>query len=579
METRANYILIGAFALAGFLGLLAFFLWFANLQLDQQFAYYDIDFPNVSGLSDASDVRFSGLPVGQVVDVRLSPEDDGSVRVRVEVQTATPVRTDSVATIEAQGVTGVSYVGISSGSPDAPLLAEASEEAVPLIEAGQSVLQSLSQNAPEILSETLAVVRNLRELIGGENQNRVQNIIENVEQSSAAFAQALEDFSDVSGTVGDFASEIGRFNELLENLAGEATGVLESIQTTLTSIDDLSTDAKGFVADGSNALARAETTILTAERYVTETLGPATAQIGQSVEEIESRVTALVERADALAETYSETGRTATARLTEARETLAATDALIARLDETAGSVDAAARRLDALMAENAGPLIDEMRAATEAATSVLRTIGNAADTNLPAILSEIRQATETASGVVRTVGEDLSSASGQVDELARSAGETLTDARETFANANETLTAINSALVTGDRALTAAESAFQGADRILNEEVDGIVERLRSTLDELQAAVGAVAGEIPSVTEELRAASRSAQAAFAEIEGAVDAASPGVRDFAANALPQYSRLASETRALIDNLDTLVEQISRDPSRFFLNPRAPEYRR
>ena len=46
-----------------------------------------------------------------------------------------------------------------------------------------------------------------------------------------------------------------------------------------------------------------------------------------------------------------------------------------------------------------------------------------------------------------------------------------------------------------------------------------------------------------------------------------------------ADGIAQYGRLAVETRALVDNLDTLVELIRRDPSRFFLDPRAPEYRR
>lgn len=100
METRANYILIGLFTLLGILGMMAFFLLFARVELDRQFAYYDIRFSSVSGLSEASDVRFSGLPVGQVVDVRLAPEQDGSIVVRVEVNADTPVRTDSVATIE-----------------------------------------------------------------------------------------------------------------------------------------------------------------------------------------------------------------------------------------------------------------------------------------------------------------------------------------------------------------------------------------------------------------------------------------------------------------------------------------------
>ena len=579
METRANYILIGAFALAGFLGIFAFFLWFANIQLDRQYAYYDIDFSTVSGLSDASDVRFAGLPVGQVVSVRLSPQNDGRVRVRVEVDAATPVRTDSVATIEAQGVTGVSYVAISAGAPETALLAAASPNEVPMIEAGQSVLQSLSQDAPEILAETLEVVRDLRQLIGGENQRRVQTILENVEQSSASFAQALEGFSAVSGTVSNFAREIDRFNTTLDTLTKDASGVLAAVETTLASIDVLSADARRVLAQGNDALAQAENTISTADRYISEELGPATTRLSLSVTEIETRFAALSESATGLMSTYSETGEAATERLNEARETLAATNELIARIDQAMTSVDAAAQRLDGLIAEEAEPLIAELRVATTEATSVIELIGETAETNLPAILTEIRTATETASEVVKTVGADLSSASGRLDDLALNAGETLDGARVTFANANQTLSAINLALETGDRALQAAESAFQGADRIMNEEVAEIAERLRVSLAELEAAVGNVAEEIPGVIEDLRTASGSAESAFAQIEGAVKQSAPAFQDFAATSLPQFGRLAAETRALIDNLDTLVEQIRRDPSRFFLDPRAPEFRR
>lgn len=579
METRANYILIGTFALAGFLGILGFFLWFANIQLDRQFAYYDIDFETVSGLSDASDVRFSGLPVGQVVDVRLSPLNDGRVRVRVEVDADTPVRTDSIATIEAQGVTGVSFVGITAGTPDAPLLAVASSEEVPMIEAGQSVLQSLSQDAPEILAETLEVVRDLRQLIGGENQERVQNILENVEQSSEAFATALEDFSAVSGTVSNFAREIDRFNTTLDQLTSDASGVLDAVETTLSSIDTLAADTRRVLAQGGETLEAAETTITTADRYIREELGPATAQLNRSVAEIETRFADLSESAAGLMATYSETGETATQRLSEAEETLAATNELIARIQGTLSNVDGAAVRLSGLIDEGATPLIAELRVAATEATSVIELIGETAETDLPDILGEIRTATETASSVVQTVGADLSSASGRLDTLVGDAGETLESARFTFASANETLSAINAALETGDSALKAAESAFKGADRIMNEEVEEIAASLRNTLAELEAAVGKVAEEIPSVTEELRAASRSAEEAFAQISGAVDESAPAFRDFAATALPQYGRLATETRALIDNLDALVEQIRRDPSRFFLDPRAPEFRR
>ena len=579
METRANYVLIGTFAVAGFLGILGFFLWFAQIQLDRQFAYFNIDFHSVSGLSEASDVRFAGLPVGQVVEVRLSPEADGTIRVLIEVDAGTPIRTDSIATIEAQGVTGVSYVGISAGTPGAPLLAEVSEDSVPKIQAGRSVLQTLSQDAPAILAETLAVVRELRRLMGGENRQRVEAILANVEGSSASLSQALKDFSAISGTVSNFAREIDRFNTTLDKVTRDASGMLSAAEAALVSVNKLSEEARQVLAKGAGTLERAESTIGTADRYIKEDLSPTTEELGRSVAEVESRMATLSESANTLMKTFSATSEAATARLTEAKETIAATNALVARMDKTLGSVDAAARRFDVLITENGEPLLAELRIATSEATSVIRLIGKTAESDLPAILKDIRAATDSASSVVKTVGEDLSAASGRLDGLAQSAGETLDGARVTFAKANETLTAINKALETGDRALLAAEKAFDGADRVMTKDIAEITVALRRTLDELGNAVGAVAEDIPGVTKDLRAASHSAETAFAEIEGTVGESAPAFREFATTALPQYKRLAIETRALIDNLDKLIEQIRRDPSRFFLDPRAPQFRR
>ena len=170
-------------------------------------------------------------------------------------------------------------------------------------------------------------------------------------------------------------------------------------------------------------------------------------------------------------------------------------------------------------------------------------------------------------------------SASARVDGVALTATEALAAAKETFTRANQTLSGVNGALVTGDRALAAAANAFTSADRVMNEEIGEISSRLRATLTELERAVAAVAGDIPGLTQELRSASRSAQAAFAEIEDAVGRSSPAVRRFAATELPEFGRLAAEMRTLVQSLDALVDQVRRDPSRFLLNPRNPEFRR
>ncbi len=139
MEIRANFLLIGAFTLFGILGSLGFFLWLAKVEVDRQYAYYDILFEDVSGLGEAGSVRYNGLPVGQVVWLSLDRADPSKVRVRIEIDAGAPVKTDTVVTLELQGVTGVSYVSLAGGSPGAGRLQAAPGEDVPVIVASTGV--------------------------------------------------------------------------------------------------------------------------------------------------------------------------------------------------------------------------------------------------------------------------------------------------------------------------------------------------------------------------------------------------------------------------------------------------------
>ena len=272
METRANYLLIGAFTLAGFLGLLAFVLWFARVELDRQFAYYDIVFDSVAGLSSASEVRFAGLPVGQVVDVGLDPDRSGLVRVRIEIEAGTPVRTSTIATVESLGVTGVTFVSLTSGDPGDPLLAEAADEATPDIPSQRSSLQALTENAPQILEEILQVTRQVSDLLGPESQRRVGAILANAESASARLDAALADVTEITDTVAvataDLDDTVATLNVTLARLdsavaaagedvpaigrdlraaAAQADAMLAELRATTA---DLAPALRGFARDG-----------------------------------------------------------------------------------------------------------------------------------------------------------------------------------------------------------------------------------------------------------------------------------------------------------------------------------------
>ena len=579
METRANFVMIGAFTLAGLAGLMGFFLWFAQVELDRQFAYYDIRFSSVSGLDNASDVRFSGLGVGQVVDVRLTPERDGTILVRIEVDGETPVRTDSIATIESQGVTGVSYVGIDAGTPTAPLLASKGEGDIPEIIAGRSMLQSLSEDAPKLLERTLLVVDELGQMLSEDNAKRIDNILINVEQASNEFARTLSDFSGVANTVADFAAQISKFNETLDVLSGDLSDVLNTADLTLVSIRELSEQGKGVLTASTDTLSDAQSAIVETKDFVAQDLSLLADDLRATTTDLRSQLALISDDARGLMSTLDTTGEVATARLDEARTTIEAANALITRLDAAALAVDSVATRTDDLIREEGAPLLSETRTMVAEATRAIQSVATIATTDLPAIIADVRTATDGASRVIIDVGKNLSASSENVNEVLISARNTLEDARVSFANANVTLTAINGALETGDRALDAAEKAFVGANRVINDDIAGIIAGLETTIDGMNTAIGSVSADLPAISADLRAASTAASDAFTQLRQVTNASSPAVREFAATALPLYTRLAQESRTLIRNLDQLTNQVQRDPARFFLDRETPEFKR
>ena len=577
METRANYVLIGAFALAGFFGLLAFLLWFARFELDRQFAYYDVRFTSVSGLSRASEVRFSGLPVGQVVDVRLSPDLDGTVLARLELAGDTPVRTDSIATIESMGVTGVSYVGISAGDPQAPLLR--GDETIPEIPAGRSVLQSITEDAPEIVAEALSVMQKIGEILNEENKQKVQDILDNLAQSSGELSQALADFAVVSQTIAGASVDIAGFTGQLEPVIGAVEVTLGNVDTTLDAFTALSQRLISSLDVGDAALASGRVALDAAEVFMTGDLPVIVQDLTATTKLLREQTEVLVDDTRRMLAAFTQTGTEATARLTEARTTLQATETTIARLVETLDKIEAAATSFDDLITNDGTALMAETRTMIANADSAVGMISKVAQSDLPTIVEDIRSATGTANRVIADLGQQIGDAAGRVAGLSDDARLAMTQVTETFANANQTLDAINAALDTGQRTLDAAERAFAGADRVINEDIGAMTADLRGVMERLDGAIATVSADLPAITADLRRAAESANATFADLGRIVADAGAPIGSFATNGLPQYAQLARETRNLVANLENLLRQIQRDPARFFLNRQSPEFRR
>lgn len=572
METKGNYFLIGLFTLLGFLGILGFLAWFSKVELDRQFAYYDVYFPNVSGLDRASTVKFAGLGVGQVVDLSLAESGDGTVRVRLEVEAATPVRTDSEATIEAQGVTGVSYVGISAGSPVQPLLANTVDRETPVITAGRSTLQTLTEDAPRVIDRTLETLEHINDLFSPENRALVDEILANLGSASADLDQTLSNFSQVAEDVGASVGEIASFTGELEGISGSVDSTLELAAKALETIDDFATKATETLDAGTQMLTSADETVVQAGAFIDNELAAMVTDLTETSATLRLRAEELSDDAAGFMTTWSETGSEATTRLVQLEDLIKQTSVMVYDLSTTLDTIDVAAASFDTLISHDGALLVAEARNTIEAADRALIPLAEAAENDLPGILEDLRNAAQTVEETVALVGEDVSAASGRIDGLSASAETALAEISETFAQARGTLTGIDEALSVAEGTLTAAESAFTGADRVINDEIDTIVADLRGTVERANRALDQVSADLPAVTADLRRAAGDASALVAGARGPV-------QSFVDGGLPQYTQLANEARQLVDLMERLVARIERDPARFITGGSTPEYRR
>ena len=147
METRANYAVIGAFVIVATLAVAAFVLWLGQSQFSRDYKAYDIVFEGPVSLEDGSAVRYIGIKVGEVSTVRIDRADPSKVRARIRIDRETPVKTDSTASIQLAGITGVTFVQISAGSPTSRLLEARPGEPVPVIKAEKTQLDQLVARA------------------------------------------------------------------------------------------------------------------------------------------------------------------------------------------------------------------------------------------------------------------------------------------------------------------------------------------------------------------------------------------------------------------------------------------------
>jgi phospholipid/cholesterol/gamma-HCH transport system substrate-binding protein len=234
VETRANYFLVGCFVLALMAGIFFAGIWFARANLGEESTFYYTYFKgSVTGLSEGSIVRYRGVPVGTVSDIALDAENVELVQVTLALRPNTPIKTDTVAGLQPQGITGLAFVQLSGGTQNAPLLLPREGKRRAVIPSRPSALEQIMSDAPLAVARVAELAERVAILLNDENIRNVDRLIDNSANAAASLANAM----------------LG-----VETLVYDANATLKRVDRVLASVDAATGDVRGLIADSRRTL-------------------------------------------------------------------------------------------------------------------------------------------------------------------------------------------------------------------------------------------------------------------------------------------------------------------------------------
>ena len=185
MEREANYAAVGAFVLVVALVAALFVYWYSGTRVHRTYDRYEIYFDgSVSGLEDGAAVRYLGVRVGRVMQMRIDPRDAGRVEVITAIDSTTPISPRTIAELNLQGVTGLLYIDLQqSARPAAPSVPSLQ---YPVIRAAPSQFDVFMAQLPRLSAAAGGVIQRLNRLLSDHNIEDVSQSLDNVSQASSS---------------------------------------------------------------------------------------------------------------------------------------------------------------------------------------------------------------------------------------------------------------------------------------------------------------------------------------------------------------------------------------------------------
>ncbi|MEY2631755.1 MAG: hypothetical protein RIR00_409 [Pseudomonadota bacterium] len=232
MENRAHAFAAGLFAILLGLATLVALLWLGAKREDQH-TYVVVTRQNVTGLNAQAQVRYRGIQVGKVGEIRIDPHDVRNILITIQVAQDVPITLGTSAKLGYQGVTGLAHILLEDDGDDlrpAPV-----GEPPHRIIMELSLIEELGDSSTEVLRSLRQLLDNGNALLNAENRRNLGRTLANVETATASLPQLTRQLEASLTQVRRLLAEdnlrkVGRTLDEAEPVLRETRTLLRSLQ-------------------------------------------------------------------------------------------------------------------------------------------------------------------------------------------------------------------------------------------------------------------------------------------------------------------------------------------------------------
>lgn len=252
MEREANYAAVGAFVLLVALAAALFVYWYSGTRVHRTYDRYEIYFNgSVSGLEQGAAVRYLGVRVGRVVEMRIDPRDAGRVEVIAAIESTTPISPRTVAELNLQGVTGLLYIDLQQSPRPAPPAVPSLQ--YPVIRAAQSQFDVFLAQLPRLSAAAGGVIQRLNRLLSDQNIDDVSRSLDNLSQASSSLPETVRNVNALLVQLRSATSELtataGSARQVMDTAGPQIVTTMRRLQTVAANLSQATDQLDKMIAE------------------------------------------------------------------------------------------------------------------------------------------------------------------------------------------------------------------------------------------------------------------------------------------------------------------------------------------